>query len=50
VLYALSATNLTMLLALVFVLARNIIKLARRAPAACRSSASAPSWCACCSA
>jgi hypothetical protein len=33
VLYALSATNLTMLLALLFVLARNIIKLVGRAAA-----------------
>src|SRR4249919_3899495 len=47
VLYALSVADLTMLVGLVFVLARNIIKLLveRR-----RSRGSAPSWSRCCSA
>ena len=51
VLYALSATNLMMLLGLVFVLARNIIKLMverRRGAAVC--AVSRASWCSCCSA
>ena len=50
VLYALSATNLTMLLALVFLLARNVIKsIVEGRRGRCRSRGSAPSWCSRCS-
>ena len=44
VLYALSVADVTMLLALVFVLARNVIKLSSSGAAGCRSRASAQSW------
>ena len=49
VLYGLSAADLTMLVALVFVLARNIVKLVvERRRARCRSRGSARSWSRCC--
>ena len=50
VLYALSATNVTMLPALAFVLARNVVKLLVERRRLCRSRGSAPSWSRCSSA
>ena len=47
-LYALSAADLTMLVALVFVLARNVVKLVVEGRRARPFAGSAPSWSRCC--